>query len=205
MAQDDNIQRLSREIIQQAENDAEKILADAKLKAEEIKKQAQDTVNNEKKRILDQAKNEAERIRGQSIATAQLKARTLILESREKLLTNVFESAIKKIPSIQEWNDYDKLVETLTMEAIDQLAAKKVILHADKVTSKILSDSVLKKISTKFDGSIELGDPLEKGTGIIAETVDRHLNYDNTFETRLRRLESELRSPVYHLLMGETL
>ncbi len=205
MTQDDNIQRLSREIIQQAEADAEKILAEAKVKAEQIRNHAQEVVAADKKRILEQAKNDADRIRGQAIATAQLNARTLILESREKLLVSVFESSLEKIPSVQNYSDYPAIVESLALEAINQLAVKKVILHADKVTNELLKDSVLKKISLKYDGTIELGEPLKKGTGIVAETVDGHLNYDNTLETRLRRLEGELRSPVYHLLMGETL
>lgn len=205
MTQDDNIQRLSREIIQQAEADAEKILAEAKAKAEQIRNHAQEVVAADKKRILEQAKNDADRIRGQALATAQLNARTLILESREKLLVGVFESSLEKLSSIQNYSDYPAIVETLALEAINQLAVKKVILHADKVTNGILNDSVLKKLSSKFDGTIEMGEPLKKGTGIVAETVDGHLNYDNTFETRLRRLEGELRSPVYHLLMGETL
>ena len=205
MTQDDNIQRLSREIIQQAEADAEKILAEAKTKAEQIRNHAQEVVAADKKRILEKAKNDADRIRSQAIATAQLNARTLILESREKLLVSVFESSMEKIASIQNYNDYPAIVESLALEAINQLAVKKVILHADKITNELLKDSVLKKISAKFDGTIELGEPLKKGTGIVAETVDGHLNYDNTLETRLHRLEGELRSPVYHLLMGETL
>ncbi len=205
MTQDDNIQRLSREIIQQAEADAEKILTEAKAKAEQIRNHAQEVVAADKKRILEQAKNDADRIRGQAIATAQLNARTLILESREKLLVSVFESSMEKIPSVQNYSDYPAIVENMALEAITQLNVKKVILHADKITNDLLKDSVLKKISTKFDGTIELGEPLKKGTGIIAETADGHLNYDNTLETRLHRLEGELRSPVYHLLMGETL
>ncbi|EKD88902.1 MAG: V-type ATP synthase subunit E [uncultured bacterium] len=205
MTQDDNIQRLSREIIQQAEADAEKILGEAKAKAEQIRNHAQEVIAADKKRILEQAKNDADRIRGQAIATAQLNARTLILESREKLLVSVFESSMEKIPAVQNYSDYPAIVESLALEAIQQLAVNKVILHADKVTHDLLKDSVLKKISTKFDGTIELGEPLKKGTGIVAETADGHLNYDNTLETRLRRLEGELRSPVYHLLMGETL
>ena len=205
MTQDDNIQRLSREIIQQAEADAEKILSDAKAKADEIKNQAQVTMDGEKKQILQQAKNDADRIRGQAIATAQLKARTLILESREKLLVSVFESSMEKISSVQNYSDYPAIVESLALEAINQLAVNKVIIHADKVTTEILKTSVLKNISMKYDGTIEIGEPLKKGTGIIAETVDGHLNYDNTLETRLHRLKGELRSPVYHLLMGETL
>src|SRR5512133_2038662 len=122
MTQDDNIQRLSREIIQQAEADAEKILVEAKAKAEQIRNHAQDVVAADKKRILEQAKNDADRIRGQAIATAQLNARTLILESREKLLVSVFESSMEKIPSVQNYSDYPAIVESLALEAINQLA-----------------------------------------------------------------------------------
>ena len=52
---------------------------------------------------------------------------------------------------------------------------------------------------------MKLAHPLEKGTGVVVETHDGHLQYDNTLETRLNRLQNLLRSPVYHLLMGETI
>ena len=205
MTPDDNIEKLSREILQQAESEAATLISEAKSKAEEIKKRAQEEAASEKNRIISQAKRDSDRIRSQAVATTQLKSRTMELEAREKLLTQVLTEAMHKLPTVQQWNDYDAIVEKLALEAIAQIGSKKIIIHADKITNKILADSVLKKINSKFEGEVELGAPLQKGTGLIVATENEHLNFDNSLENRLSRLENELRSPVYHLLMGEGL
>jgi len=205
MTPDENIERLSRDILQQAQSEAEQLVSEAKSKAEEIHKRAQAEAAAQRDLILDKAKRDSDRIRSQAIATTQLKARTMLLESREKLLTEVFVEALKKLPSVQQWNDYEAIVEKLATEAISQIRAEKVILRTDKATAKLLTDSFVKKLAQKFNEKIELGDTLETKNGIVATTVNGHLTYDNTLETRLQKLENELRSTVYHLLMGESL
>lgn len=205
MTSDENIKRLSRDILQQAQSEADQITVEAKNKVEQIKKNAEEEAAAERTRILDQAKRDAERMRSQTVATTQLKARTQQLEAREKLLTEVFAASMEKLPSVQQWSDYEAIVENLALEAIQQIGSKKLIIHADKFTHKLLADSLLSKIKAKFDGTIELGNPLEKGTGLIVTTEDGHLNFDNLLETRLKRLENDLRAPVYHLLLGESL
>jgi vacuolar-type H+-ATPase subunit E/Vma4 len=52
---------------------------------------------------------------------------------------------------------------------------------------------------------IEVGAPLEKGTGVMVESESGRMVFDNTLENRLNRLQNTLRSPVYHLLSGEKL
>jgi V/A-type H+/Na+-transporting ATPase subunit E len=205
MTPDGNFERLSRDILQQAQSEAGQVISDAKIKADQIKKQAEEEAESEKSRIIEQAKRDSERIRSQAIATTQLKARTLLLESREILLKEVFVEVLKKLPSVQQWNDYDKTIEKLALEAISQMNSKNVVIRADEATSKLLSDSILKVLKSKYDGTIELGEILENKNGVIVSTSNGHLNYDNTLETRLNKLENELRSPVYHLLMGESL
>jgi V/A-type H+-transporting ATPase subunit E len=205
MTPDDNIEKLSREILNQAETEAEQIISEANDKAKQIQIRAQEEAASERARILDQAKRDSDRIRSQAIATTQLKARTMQLESREKLLIEVFAEALKNLPSVQKWNDYEAIIESLANEAITQMGQNKIVLSADKYTHKLLVESVLKKLNEKFNGNIALGDVLDSKTGLIAATTNGHLNYDNTLETRLQKLENELRSPVYHLLMGESL
>ena len=73
-----------------------RLQAEAKEKADAIRQHAQEQAESERKEILDRAKQEAERIRSQVIATAQMKARTLQLEHREKLLDKVFQRPQKK-------------------------------------------------------------------------------------------------------------
>lgn len=205
MTSDGNIERLSRDILQQAETDAERVLLDAKAKAEQIIKQAEEDAAAEKTRILDRAKRDSERIRSQAVATTQLKARTMMLESRENLLKEVFKEAQQKLSSVQQYSDYNVIIERLVMEAISQMTTNNVVIRADKKTSQLLADSILNSLASKYSGTIELGDVLENKIGVIASTSNGHLNYDNTLETRLEKLTNELRSPVYHLLQGESL
>ncbi len=205
MTPEENLDKLSKEILNQAESESNLILAEARKKAEQIRERAKKEAADAKARILDQAKRDAERLHSQAIATTQMKARTLQLESREKLLTEVFQAAIKKLPSVREYNDYEGIVKKLIVEAAELLGTEKVVISADNETAKLITDKMIKTISAEIKSKIEAGEPLKKGTGILAATEDGHLNYDNTLETRLAHLETELRAPVYHILMGEPL
>lgn len=60
-------------------------------------------------------------------------------------------------------------------------------------------------MSKELNITIRLGEPLKRGLGVMVETQDGHRQFDNTLETRLRRMKETLRSPVYHILMGEAL
>ena len=202
---EENIATLSHAILDEAEADAQRILADAHAKADAIRQRAQEQAAAERKEILDRATQESERIRGQAMATAQLKARTLQLEHREQLLQSVFVSARKDLSSVLKWSEYDTIARRLLSEALVQLGASAVKIHTDATTAKYLSDSVVAEVSKEQNVQVEVADALAKGSGVLAETTDGHLQYENTLEDRLNRLENELRSPVYHILIGEAL
>ena len=80
-----------------------------------------------------------------------------------------------------------------------------MVVRADKKTMAFLTDQVLADFAKQFNVHLTVGEPLVDHIGISVETVDGHLHYDNTLETRLSRLQNNLRSPVYHLLIGESL
>jgi vacuolar-type H+-ATPase subunit E/Vma4 len=205
MRPEEEIEVLSRAILKEAEVDAEQIREDAKAKADAIRQRAQAEAEQERTAILDQARQEAERLRSQGVANAQLKARTLQLEHREKLLDRVFDAAKQKLPAIQKRSDYKKFAAQLLREALVQLKANKARVQADVATQKILRDGTLEELSKELNAELTMGDVLEEGSGLIVDASDGHLHFDNTLETRLRRLQSSLRSSVHQVLMGEKL
>ncbi len=202
---EENIKMLSRSILTDAQAEADKILEEAKAKAESVKRRAEEQARAERAQILEDATRESERLRGQVIATTQLKARTQILENREKVLNDVFKAAREELPAIQQWSEYKDIALNLLREALVQLKGTDVIVRADKTTMKLLNDEAIQKAAKEFNIKIKAGESLEHGVGVIVETADGHLNYDNTLETRLNRMQNSARSAVYHLLMGETL
>lgn len=202
---EENIEMLSRSILSDANSDAEEILAAGRAKADAVRAHAQQQAEAERARILDQASREAERIRGQVVATTQMKARTMMLEHREKLLDGVFKAAREQLPSLEEWTDYNEVALRLLRESLVQLKATQVIIHADAKAQKLLTDAVIQKLAGELKLTLTVGKPLESGHGVVVESADGHLTFDNTLETRLERLQNMLRAPVYHLLMGETI
>jgi len=199
----EDIEMLQRAILGEARDDSEQIKAEAKEKAEAIRKRAQEQAERERKAILDVATQDAERLRSQAVATAQLKARSLQLAHREQLLDRVFKTVKEKLADIQKRPDYDQIAALLLREALVQLRVNKAEIRADKMTQNILEKNALSEISKELNGQFTMADSLEEGTGIVVNAADGKLHYDNTLETRLDRLQGELRSSVYKMLTGE--
>jgi vacuolar-type H+-ATPase subunit E/Vma4 len=202
---DENIESLSRAMESEATAEAQQIRTNAQAKAEEIRQRALQQAEKVRNEILARAQQEADRLRGQVIATTQMKARTLELDHREKLLDSVFAEARTQLASIEQWSDYNEIAHKLLKEAVQQLGTGKIQVKADEQTQKEIAKLKLEQLSAELGAEISLGNPLSQGLGVISETADGHLQYDNTLETRLDRLQNGLRSPVYHILIGETL
>lgn len=202
---DENIESLERAMISEAKAEADQKLADSRARADAVRQRGQEESNRVRAEVLDRARQDAERLRGQVIATTQMKARTIELEHREKLLIAVFTASKKQLPTVQQWTDYDQIAQSLLREALIQLGTSKALVRADALTRKCLTDPVVRAISKELNVEIVFGEPLEQGNGVRVETPDGHLNFDNILETRLSRLQNALRAPVYRLLIGESL
>ena len=199
-SESEDIELLAQAIMLEARDEAEQLQIEAKEKANAILKRAQAEAESEAKVILDRAKQEADRLKSQASATAQLKARSAQLEAREKLLDSVFEEVKKQLDGVKKRADYADIVKMLTREAVTQLNTKEAEIRADESTQKVLKlDDIAKDLNGKFSS----GAKLEEGTGVVVSASGGKLNYDNTLETRLSRLQSTLRSSVYKVLMGE--
>ena len=202
---EENLESLSRTILNDAHTEADQILAEARVKADAIRQNAQAQAAAEREGTLAHATQEAQRLHSQAIATSELKARTLQLKHREQLLENVFKEVRKQLPSVEQWNDYNQVAERLLREVLAQLNVSKVTIRADEFTLKALTESKLEEIAKELNVTVKMGDPLAHGIGFIVETQDGHLQFDNTLETRLARMQNQVRMQIHHLLMGESL
>lgn len=202
--EEENIQALSHAVMTEARSEAEQSIADARQKADEIQAKAREQAAAERAKILENAKKEATRLHSQTIASAHLKARTLQLDQREKILTDVFDRAKRQLTDVQKEGGYKDIVISLMKEALGRISSDSAVIQADERTRALLTPDTLKTVSQETGMRLELGETLKQGTGVVVQTVDGHRRYDNTLETRMSRLQDSLRNPVYQLLMGET-
>lgn len=202
---DENVQALTRTVLNETHAEAEQVLAEAQAKAQAVREHAQEQASAERAEILARASKEAERLRSQAVASAQLQARTAKLERREKLLDSVFDAARQQLSDVPQRADYDQIARELLRQALMSLGADTAQIRADERTRAVLTDQVLAEISEELGVQVTHGTPLEHGVGLIVQTADGHREYDNTLEARLGRLQNTLRPPVLRLLEGETL
>jgi len=205
MPEHSDIQALERAIIGDAREEAGQILADARARAEDIRRQAEKQADAKRDMILQRAQQEAETLHSHAAAAAQLEAQTLRLKRREQLLERVFANARQQLASAPGWPDYEQIARHLVREAAERLGADEALVRADERTRQVLDDDMLVDLGKELGVHLQAGEPLAQGTGAALETPDGHRRYDNTLETRLARMQDELRAPVYHILMGETL
>ena len=195
---------LSRGVLGEVQAEARQALEDARVKAEDTRRRAQKQAVTRHQEILERAKREAQPLYSQAVAAAQLEAQKLRLESRERLLGQVFSSVREELKSAPQWPDYPEVLDHLIRETMANLAVDEIILYADSQTQKYLSDSLLAELGCELGVHLRRGEIFEGGVGIVAETPDGHRRYQNTLEARLQRLQKLLRAPVYRLLRGES-
>jgi vacuolar-type H+-ATPase subunit E/Vma4 len=200
---DENIQALTRAVLNEAHAEAEQILAEAQANAQAVRERAQEQASAERDGLLARATQEAERLGSQAVASAQLQARTAELERREKLLNSVFDAARQQITDVPKRADYDQIARDLLRQALISLDADTALIRVDERTQTALTDQVLEEISAELGVQVTHGTPLEHGVGLIVQTADGHRQYDNTLEARLERQHNALRAPVLRLLRGE--
>jgi V/A-type H+-transporting ATPase subunit E len=200
----DDIRALEQAIMQDAREEVDQILDDAQARAESIRTQAEAEAGAERDTILQRARRDAEALQEQAIAAAQIEAQTLKLKRREQLLARVFTHVREQLAGAPQWPDYEQIARHLVREALEHLDTDHAVVRADAETSKTLTKDVLAGLASDLGVYLQPGEPLTSGTGIVLETPDGHRRYDNTLETRLARMQDMLRTPVYHILMGET-
>jgi V/A-type H+-transporting ATPase subunit E len=199
-----DIQALVGAIREEVAGEAGQILANARTQAEGIRRQAQTQADAEREAILQRARQEAKALREHTAAAAHLEAQTLKLKRREQLLERAFAEARRQLASASQWPDYEQIAHRLVREAVERLGAAEVVVRVDEETRRVLSDEALAELGEELGVRLRDGEPLTRSGGAVVETPDGHRRYDNTLETRLARMRESLRTPVYHILMGET-
>ncbi|MBW2598612.1 MAG: hypothetical protein JRC53_01820 [Deltaproteobacteria bacterium] len=187
-------------ILEKAHKEAEEIVANAKAKAKDLmadaKEQQKKRLEEEKNRIISEAKREASRV----LAQSSLKARQEILKEQDAVINEII--ARTKEDLAKETTD-EKAFATLIREAIEAFESEEKlrILVSPKdvaIARKVVEgDDALNKQIAEVAEHDCLG-------GVIAESMDRMVSIDNTFDVRLEMLTPKIMPELGSKLFGET-
>jgi V/A-type H+-transporting ATPase subunit E len=198
-----DLDTLTQAITREAERDRQRILGDGQARAEAIRAQMQVQVAEETAQLVQAAEAKAARAKQETLGAAGLEAQALKVRMRESLLEQVFGRASGAFQTPTQWQDYAAILESLVTEAVEHLGGGKLVVRADEDTLTVLDQALLDRISQATHSELSLGSILLEATGVVVESPDGHVRYDNTLQTRLGRMRAALRAPVYRVLVGD--
>lgn len=194
------------EIHREADQKIKYLLGEANKEAESIKKEAEERARSRAEWIMRKAETQAEIEKQRIIANAKLEARKKKLRVQEEIITEVFRSLKERLASMPE-EDYLETLKVLILESVKELEVDSVIVSSNEKTLNLLKDksrSIKAYITRNFGKKvqIEFGEPINTIGGVLVQSSDRSVRVDNTFEARIERMESELRTKIAKAIFG---
>ncbi|KAI9782678.1 MAG: V-ATPase V1 sector subunit E [Candelina submexicana] len=201
------------------------IRQEALEKAKEIQLKADEEFSIEKSKLVRQetasidktyAKKFKQAAMSQQItrSTATNKTRLKVLSARQELLDELFEQARGKLAGYadDDENRYQTICTNLILEGLYALAEEKVSVRArekdfDLVKKAIVDAEREYKENTKKEVKVEVDEknpqPEESAGGVSIVGGNGKIEINNTFEERLKLLETDALPAVRQILFGK--
>lgn len=199
--------RLRDEILADARQRSERVIARAKRDADNARRRA--VAANERRRteVLEETRSESARKKRNLVQSAWGDTRNMWLRRREACIDKLLERVLKRVDGLPA-GDADRMasMENLAAEALAALLPVKelkvFVASADlaTVTETWLADRC--PAGAAVPSFIVAADDAIRG-GIRMESGDGMRSYDNTYEARLERRHSDFRSMLASSVPGD--
>lgn len=209
-ANQENLDTMIKGIMNDAQNEADRILEEAKIQAQERNEAKESQI----KRILKEAEEKAlaqvKIIEQQNASSTTVETKRIHLKVRDEIIKSILKDVEKKLTTLQDRKDYPNMLKDLIIEAAIGLNVDEALVNASAQEKKLISTAMLKQaadeISKMLGKTIKL--ELSKDTplltqGIILTAKNHRTAFNNTFSTRLLRYQSEIRKLIYDRLFKD--
>ncbi len=200
-------QESAAKIIERIKEDADKeaaaILEEAKKEAAAILEEAKRKAEQRRSDIIARGEKEAELLRQRIVANAKLKARKSGLDAKEELISAVFKEAEKELGKVASTDKYMDILRELIREGVASVGEDAEVVGR-KEDEKLLKGGLLEDLSKELGVKITLSpEKIESIGGVIVRSKSGKVEVNNTFETRMQRMQDTLRSEIAKILFAE--
>lgn len=204
-----NIEILSRVIMDDAYREAEAILEKARKESESIKENA---VNISNDMIFDN-KSSSSQInilskKDKIISLEELRIRSDVMEYQEQVLQGILQQVRKDFFSLPERRDYPEVLKRLIINALKhlQVDGNIFICRVNARDRSFLTLSLLYELGEKTGKEISLDtDPVDIAGGVILIRKDLRVLYDNSLEAIFERNREKMRCMAAEYIFGTVL
>ena len=227
----ESVDALTEALLDQAKRDRQRLIHEAEVRAQRIIAQAEGDALAQRAHIAEHAEEVAADLLREVKGGSRLEAQAAKVRKREALLDEVFRRAAEQLAEFDQRADYDEVVLSLVVNAVrslglarstrtaqplerkggpDRAETRALVIFADETARHVLDEAALQRLEEELGIVMSLGEPLSRAPGqpprlgVVVQTSDGHLRYDNTLDARLARMRGALRAATFRVLMGES-
>ena len=195
---------IASEILEDVQNESEKIIREAETKAKEILKQAKTEAEKRHADSVAEAKQKSEQEYKKTKSLTAIEIRNIHLQAKEEQLSAVFDEAVARLKKFVDSKNYSNYLLSFVEEAAKNIESDKLVIYVNSKDQKLFKTSQLEDLSKKLDKKLTLSkETIECMGGCIVKTTDGKLSHDNTFENRLQVLKPNIRVKLEKMLFQE--
>lgn len=183
-----NLEAMVSKIIENAKNDASRIIAEAKEEQNRVVQAKAAEATEKRNEMVQRAKSEAVQIEERAVASEELKSRDAILKAKQQVLDRVFEQAKEEMRNLDS-RKYTAFVKKV-------IEGLKLSEEATLIVSKKYKDAV-----KTLQLPLTLSEDRFVESGFMVETATTSLNY--VFEDLIEYSREDLESGVVAKLFAE--
>jgi V/A-type H+-transporting ATPase subunit E len=182
------LDQVKHEILQDAEEEADRIVEEAEQQAEEIVDEAEEKAEQLKEEAQQEAEEKAEALRRQELASANMEAQRKKLSAKQGVIEDAFERLEERVRDM----DTEKKLDLLT-DVIEDIKDEITIGRVET------SEDLVSELEDRVDAEVVATD-IE---GVIIENEDGSMRYDYSFATMLQNVRKNGRKAAASKLFDE--
>lgn len=189
---------LCREIRTQSESEASSILEEAEKDVERIRQKAAQDAEKDREKTLSGAQIQAGASRRKMLSSVHLEVKKQTLRNREAILARIFQEVRKKLDAFRSDGEYAEFLMACVVEGALAVESETIQVVCGKTEEKKLTPAALESIQKTLaqEGRVcrlELTEGDDGEGGVLVQSSDGRMRFDNRFSARIRRMEHRLR------------
>jgi len=199
----ESLEKLQNRILSDAKLKAEETVKEAQSKAEQFLEEARRRSQKESEDMIAKAKVEAESVR-RSILSSKVRVNRLrILDEKNRIVEDIIRTVEDQLSSIARTDQFEKTAERFVAEAVKAVESDQPIVRIGfKDATKKNLDGISRGLPK--GGKFVIDEkPIDDFGGVIATDPDGKVVFNNTFKSRLERLDNQLLTLISSTVFAE--
>jgi vacuolar-type H+-ATPase subunit E/Vma4 len=194
----ENAEVICAKISQDADEEIKAILEQGRRESEKIINQARKVVEDKNQVIFRELEREIQKSREKILSSLNLEKKRLVLGEKDKFIQSVLTNVIKNAQDFRRENNYPEYLENAIIEGIEVIEESNIVIYYSSLDERFFNSDFTKKIEKscsqvlKTSCSLKFNKADFNDLGVIVNSVDGRIMYDNRFLARLERAKEKI-------------